>query len=129
TGITFAAGHRIGDVTLRGSLDLQEPRDLETDKLLARRSRVHGVLGADWRVAGWTLGAEVQASGRRWDNAANTVQLGGYTLFNVSASTQITPDWTVSARLDNAADKKYELARGYATAGRTAYVNLKWAPR
>ncbi|RYY91579.1 MAG: TonB-dependent receptor, partial [Comamonadaceae bacterium] len=30
TGITFAAGHRIGDVTLRGSLDLQEPRDLET---------------------------------------------------------------------------------------------------
>ncbi|RYF81376.1 MAG: TonB-dependent receptor, partial [Comamonadaceae bacterium] len=122
TGITFAAGHRIGDVTLRGSLDLQEPRDLETDKLLARRARVHGVLGADWRVAGWTLGAEVQASGRRWDNAANTTRLGGYTLINLSASTQITPEWTVSARLDNATDKNYELARGYATAGRTAYV-------
>lgn len=129
TGITFAAGHRIGDVTLRASLDLQEPRDLETDKLLARRSRVHGVLGADWQVAGWTLGAEVQASGRRWDNAANTVQLGGYTLLNLSASTQISPDWTLSARVDNAADKNYELARGYATAGRTAFVNLKWAPR
>ncbi|WP_370630224.1 TonB-dependent receptor domain-containing protein [Xenophilus sp. Marseille-Q4582] len=129
TGITFAAGHRIGDLTLRASLDLQEPRDLDTDKLLARRARAHGVLGADWRIAGWTLGAEVQASGRRWDNAANTTRLGGYTLVNLSASTQITPEWTVSARVDNATDKRYELARGYATAGRTAYVNLKWAPR
>ena len=129
TGITFAAGHRIGDVTLRGSLDLQEPRDMDTDRLLQRRSRAHGVLGADWRVAGWTLGAEVQASGHRWDNAANTTRLGGYTLVNLSASTQITPEWTVSARVDNATDKNYELARGYATAGRAAYVNLKWAPR
>ena len=128
-GVTFAGGYRIGDVTLRGSLDLQEPRDLETDKLLARRARAHGVLGADWRVAGWTLGAEVQASGRRWDNAANTVQLGGYTLLNLSVSKALTPDWTLSARVDNATDKNYELARGYATSGRTAYVNLKWAPR
>jgi len=128
-GITFAAGHRIGSVTLRGAVDLQEPRDLETDKLLARRARYHGTVGADWQVAGWTLGAEVQASGRRYDNAANTAVLGGYTLLNLSASTQLTPEWTLSARVDNAGDKNYQLAGGYATAGRTAYVGLKWAPR
>ena len=128
-GITFAAGHSIGSVTLRGSLDLQEPRDLETDKLLARRARVHGTVGLDWRVANWTLGAEVQASGRRWDNAANTTRLGGYTLINLSASTKLTPDWTLSARIDNLANEDYELARGYATAGRTAYLGVKWAPR
>lgn len=128
TGVTFAAGHRIGSVTLRGSLDLQEPRDLERDTLLARRARVHGTLGADWRVGGWTLGTELQASGRRWDNAANTTRLGGYTLVHLHASTALSPEWTLSARIDNVGDKDYELARGYATAGRTAYVGLKWTP-
>lgn len=127
-GITLAASHSFGDVTLRGSLDLQEPRDKDTGHLLARRARVHGTLGADWRVAGWTLGAELQASGRRWDDAANTRELGGYGLVNLSASTSFARDWTFTARIDNAGDKRYQVARDYATAGRTVYVGLKWQP-
>ena len=128
-GLTLSAGHRIGDVTLRASADFQDPRDLNTDKQLARRARRHGTLGADWAIAGWTLGAEVQTSSMRYDDAANTRRLGGYTLFNLVASTKLTPSLTLVARLDNAGDKDYELARTYATAGRTAYVGLKWSPQ
>lgn len=128
-GLTLSAGHRIGDMTLRASADFQDPRDLNTDKQLARRARRHGVLGADWAVAGWTLGAEVQTSSMRYDDAANTRRLGGYTLLNLVASTRLTPSLTLIARLDNAGDKDYQLARTYATAGRTAYVGLKWAPQ
>ena len=32
-------------------------------------------------------------------------------------------------RIDNLGDKAYELARTYATPGRTLYVGLKWAPQ
>lgn len=127
-GLTLSAGHRIGDVTLRASADFQDPRDLTTDKQLARRARRHGVLGADWAVAGWTLGAEVQTSSMRYDDAANTRRLGGYTLLNLVASTRLTPSLTLIARLDNAGDKDYALARIYATGGRTAYLGLKWSP-
>lgn len=127
-GVTFAGSYRLGGVQLRGSLDLQNPRDLATGKLLARRSKHHGTLGADTQLAGWTVGAEVQASGRRFDNATNTLNLGGYTLVNLYASTRIARDFTLVARLDNAADKQYELARTYATPGRVAYVGVKWAP-
>jgi len=35
----------------------------------------------------------------------------------------------VLARIDNLADKGYQLARTYATAGRTVYVGVKWAPQ
>lgn len=126
-GITLAGSHRMGDVQVHGSIDLQNPRDLNTGKELARRARQHAMLGADTRVAGWTLGAEVQASGRRFDNSANTAVLGGYALVNLYASTRIAPDTTLLARVDNLADKHYQLARTYATAGRTLYVGLKWA--
>ncbi|MCU4119225.1 TonB-dependent receptor domain-containing protein [Variovorax sp. N23] len=128
-GLTLSAGHRIGSVTLRASADFQDPRDVDNDRQLARRARRHGTLGADWAVAGWTLGAEVQTSSMRYDDAANTRRLGGYTLLNLVASTKLTPSLTLVARLDNAGDKDYTLARMYATGGRTAYLGLKWSPQ
>ncbi len=128
-GVTLAASHRVGPVQLHGSLDLQRPRDLDTGKQLARRAKHHGTFGADTVVAGWTLGAEVQASGRRYDTIANTKVLGGYTLVNLYASTRIARDYTLLARVDNVADKDYQLANTYATPGRTLFVGLKWAPQ
>jgi vitamin B12 transporter len=128
-GATLSGSQRLGDVTLRGSVDFQDPRDEATHNLLARRAQRHATLGADWRVAGWTLGAEVQTSGRRYDDAANAVRLGGYTLLNLSASTKITRDLNLVARVDNVGNKDYQFARLYANAGRTAYVGLKWTPQ
>jgi len=127
-GLILAGAYRLGSVNLRGSLDLQNPQNLDTGKQLGRRAKQHGVLGADTLVAGWTLGAEAQASGRRYDTNANTTELGGYTLLNLYASTRLARDYQVIVRLDNLADKNYELARNYATAGRSFFVGLKWAP-
>ena len=130
-GITLAGSYRVGaDVTLRASLDVQNPRNLDSGKLLALRARRHAAVGADWRVAGWTFGAELQASSERFDNAANTraQRLPGYGLINLSASRPIGRDFSLVARIDNLADRDYQLVRGYATAGRTAYLGLKWTP-
>lgn len=128
-GVTFAAGHRIGDTTLRGSIDLQNPKDMDTGRQLQRRAKRHATFGADTTLAGWTLGGEVQASGRRFENAANTQELNGYALVNLYASTRIARDFTLLARVDNLADKDYQVARTYVMPGRTLYVGLKWAPQ
>lgn len=128
-GVTFAGSYHLAGMQLHGSLDLQNHRDLDTGKQLARRAKRHATLGADTRIADWTVGAELQASGRRFDNAANTNELGGYALFNLYASTRIARDYTLLARIDNLADKDYQLARTYATAGRSVYVGVKWAPQ
>ncbi|MFA7557721.1 MAG: TonB-dependent receptor [Hydrogenophaga sp.] len=128
-GVTFAAGHRIGNTTLRGSIDLQNPKDLDTGRQLQRRAKRHATFGAETALAGWTLGGEVQASGRRFENAANTQELNGYALVNLYASTRIARDFTLLARVDNLADKDYQVARTYVMPGRTLYVGLKWAPQ
>jgi len=128
-GVTFSGAHRLGGVNLNGSLDLQDPHDSATGKLLARRARRTLKLGADTLVAGWTLGAEVQAVSRRYDDAANTQPMGGYGLVNLYASTALTPEWTLLTRIDNMGGKNYQLARGYNTPGRVFYLNLRWTPR
>jgi vitamin B12 transporter len=43
------------------------------------------------------------------------------------ASTTLTPGLSLEARIDNLGDKVYELARTYATAGRSGQVKLRWA--
>ncbi len=128
-GVTLAGTHRMGDVSLRGSIDWQDPRDLDTDKLLVQRARHYGTLGVDWHVASWLLGAEVIASGQRYANPANTQVLGGYGLLNLTASTPLGQGLTLLARVDNATDKDYQLVRNYATAGRTFYLGVKWTPK
>ena len=125
-GLTLAGTTRVGVVNLQGSLDFQDPRDTTTDKQLARRAKRHASLSADTMVAGWRLGGQMQASSQRFDDAANKNVLGGYTLWHLTASKQLTPEWSLVARLNNLTDKRYELARTYATEGRSVYLGVKW---
>ena len=74
------------------------------------------------------LGAEVQAVGARFDDAANTTELAGYALLNLNASAQLSRDWRLLMRLDNASDVKYSQIGGYATPGRTLYAGVQWQP-
>ena len=129
TGITLAGGTRVAKVGLNASLDLQNPTDELTGKLLARRAKRIAKLGAETTVQGWNLAADWLLTGERYNNAANTQRLGGYALVNLAASKTVAPGWSVLARVDNLADKNYQTVTGYATAGRTLYMGLKWAGR
>jgi hypothetical protein len=48
---------------------------------------------------------------------------------NLSATTALSRDWKLVAKLDNLTDKVYQTAGTYASARRTLYVGLTWAPR
>lgn len=128
-GMTLSGHQRLGDVDVRASLDVQDPRDQITGKMLTRRSNQHATLGISTRVSGWSLGADTQLSGLRYDDAANTIVLPGYVLFNLHAQTRVAKEWTALVRVDNATDVAYQLANTYATPGRTLYVGLKWEPQ
>ncbi|MDB5850941.1 MAG: TonB-dependent receptor [Rhodoferax sp.] len=128
-GVTLSASHRIADVALRGSVDFQDPRDLDSGLMLARRTKRHASFGADTNIAGWTVGAEAQLSASRFDTAANTTVLGGYGVVGLYANTRLARDFTLLARVDNVGDKQYQTARTYAQEGRSFYVGLKWAPQ
>jgi vitamin B12 transporter len=125
-GLTLAADTRLGNLDLRASADLQDPRDATTGKQLARRARRHASVAADYSLGQVDAGAELQASGRRFDDAANANRLGGYGLLNLYTTWHMARDWSMLVRVDNAAGRHYELARNYGTAGRTWFAGLRY---
>ena len=129
TGVTLGASTRMGAYTLRGSLDLQNPRDETTGKLLPRRARQHGLVGLDYKAGPFTGGVETQFSGKRYDDGANATALGGYALVNLFATYAVNRDWSVYGRWNNVLDKDYQLASGYATAGSNVFVGVRYGFR
>ena len=129
TGFTFSASETVGDYRLYGSLDIQNPRDMTLNRQLLRRAKQHATIGIDARVGAWTMAGDVLLSAMRFDNAANTTELPGYGLVNLSASTLVAKDWKALVRIDNLADKVYQTANTFATARRSLYVGLTWTPQ
>ncbi|WP_110402202.1 TonB-dependent receptor domain-containing protein [Sphaerotilus hippei] len=135
-GLTLEGGTELGAVRLSGSIDALSPRNADASsanngKLLTRRARRHASLKADTDLGDWTLGAQVLASGTRYDNAANTAtrRLAGYTVLNLDAQWRFARDWRLEARVDNLFDQAYESAQYYSVQQRQLYVGLRWSPR
>jgi len=128
-GVTVAAQTRVAMLNLRGSLDWQDPRDETTGKQLARRAKRHAKFAADSSFGVVKAGAELVLSGERFDDAANNRRLGGYGLLNLYTTWQVTPDVSLLLRLNNVADKQYELARNYGTSGRSWFAALRYGIR
>jgi vitamin B12 transporter len=107
----------------------QNPRDADTGNLLVRRARDHGRGGLAYDTGAWRLGGDWVASSERFDSAANTPasRMGGYGLLSLYANWSITRELTIGARVLNATDKRYEIARGYNTAPREFMLTLDGA--
>lgn len=127
-GLTLAGSTQLASINLRATMDFQKPTDASTGLLLARRAKRLATLNADTALGDWVLGAGVQASGHRFDNAANTRRLGGYGLVNLNAQYKLGRDVKLQLNLDNAFDRETSTAYGYASAPRTVLVSLRWSP-
>jgi len=127
-GVNISAAQQLGATTLRASADWLDPRDARTGEQLARRARGSFRLAADHRLGPWLLGAEWLATTPRVDYAGAVGRLGGYSLVNLTAAYDINRNTQVQVRWNNAFNKHYELAGGYATPGSTVFVNLSYRP-
>jgi vitamin B12 transporter len=126
-GWSMGARTHLGAFDLHASADLQDPRDDTTGKQLVRRAKRHADLGVDYTQGALTAGAGVQLSGSRFDDTANRNTLAGYGVVNLHVSYRFAPEWSAEVRWNNVANKQYELARTYATAGSQAYVGIRYA--
>lgn len=128
-GLSLSWQQTLGDFGLRTSIDLQTPEDATTGKQLILRSRKHANLGLDHTYGAWKWSADWSLQGERYNDAANNVRLGGYGLLHLSAAHELTRDWQMQARLENALDKDYERSVGYNTPGRNLFVGIRYQPR
>ena len=137
-GVTFDGSWAINEQwSVGANLTVQSPRNEALDTLLIRRGQRHGTVSLDWHEGRFQVGAEAVATSLRYNNAANTKQLDGYALVNLTASYAFHPDWNLEARANNIFDKDYVLAftgngiasPAYQTPGANIFVGIRWQPQ
>ncbi len=125
------------DTTLAGidvSLQLShaDPRDRSGgathDRVLARRARNTGRLGLDREFGPLRAGITVNGAGARYDDAANSVRLGGHATTDLRLEYAFHRDWTLLARASNVFDREYETVAWYYQPGREYQLTLRWRP-
>lgn len=130
-GVNLSAGGRLGSATrARFNLTVQRPENADTDFLLQRRAQQFAGLHLTHTLGSFSLGTDVSYVGHRFDSTTETAssRMGGYTLFALFGSWQITPDWALEGRVNNVTDKAYTQVMGYTTPGRQAQITLRWTP-
>ena len=143
-GVTFAAGQRWDSWQLKGSIDVQSPRNQEDHNLLVRRANQHASLNLSKSWSNWRISTEVIASSNRYNDANNQTRLAGYSLVNLIADYRVNSDWNIQGRVNNLFDKDYALAYGstaidgnfgtpsfsvpYNTSGSNLFVSVRYSP-
>lgn len=124
-GLEWTGNVTTGPVDHHLTLQYIDPRDDETNKVLARRAKqqVKYELTGQIYDLGWNVA--YQYMGQRYDNAydattytSHTVKLGGVSVWDIGLSYPMTSHLTVRGKIANLFDKDYETAYGYQTAGR-----------
>ncbi|MDP5239165.1 TonB-dependent vitamin B12 receptor [Uliginosibacterium sp. 31-16] len=130
-GLELGANQRFGDTKLAASVTFLDPKDVSgsNSKLLVRRARQSARFDIDQPFGAWSFGTSLNAVGKRYNDAANTVKLGGYATLDLRAEYSIDKEWRVQTRIENALDKRYETIDGYNQPGIGAFVTVRYQPK
>ena len=128
-GLSLSGKQRYGSLAVRATVDFLDSEDLATGKQLVLRAKRHASFGVDQQWDKTLLGAEVQAVGRRYNDAANNVKLAGYAVLNLLAEHRLGAGLTLFGKRNNALDRDYVVRTDFATAGRSLFVGLRYASR
>ncbi len=114
-----------------GASILRAKDDLTGSRLVRRpNNKLTAKLG--YAVTGKTrLGVDLISSSSRQDDDFSTfpstrVKLDSYTLLNLTLNQKINKHVSVGVRVENVTDEDYELARGFNTPGRSAYLTVSY---
>ena len=131
-GIEASWALRADPWSVLAEASLQDPLDLVDNSQLLRRTKHSFTLNGARKIGRGELGMNLLLSGPRSDVDVVTVapvQDGGYLLAAIYGKLNLTPAWSLTARLDNALNRQYQLANGYNTAGRAASISSRYSFR
>jgi vitamin B12 transporter len=129
SGIELSSRLSLGGYTLRLSAVTQDPWDVSNNRQLERRAKQYGSVDVSRTIGSYDLGVKLYGSAERKDTTGGPGTLSGYSIWSFYASKKIDKEWTARLKLDNAFDRDYQLAYGYNTPGRGAFVTLQYQPK
>jgi vitamin B12 transporter len=132
-GTELTAKWRQGPWSLEANATWQNPRDLTDDSELLRRAKEKANILLMRQISERvSAGFEVVSSGPTQDISTSasggSAVNGGYTIYNVRLNFSLASDWQLHLRAENLTDHDYTVVQGYATPGRSGWVEVVWQP-
>jgi vitamin B12 transporter len=115
-------------VRMRGQFTGQRARDEDSGQHLQARADRFGTFEASYPFGAWTVGANVVASGPRYDAvaASDAVRMGGYARIDARVRYKAARFWQVELTAVNLGDKQYENSVGFSTPRRGVFLNVRF---
>ncbi|MEN5069980.1 TonB-dependent vitamin B12 receptor [Stenotrophomonas sp. TWI1183] len=133
-GAELTGAITVAGVDLNAQLSHTDPRNrtdgsAQFDNWLARRAQNTARLDVDRRFGDVRAGLTANGAGKRYDDAANTVRLGGYGTLDLRLEYALTRDWSVMGRVSNVFDRDYETVAWYNQPGREYRLSVRYQPK
>lgn len=125
-GLELEAEFDTAQITHRLSADFKDPQDTVRNKQLQRIAKQNAKWVAQTTLQQWDGSLSWIYQGERYDDAENTVVLGGYSVWDMGVGYAVTQQFKLQGRLANIFDKEYETAVGYPAAGRAYYMTASY---
>lgn len=127
-GLETTLGTTVANTDVDVGLTWLDAEDADTGNELPRRASrsLRLALARDFGpVRGGLVARHLNS---RFDDRANTTELGSHTLLDLSAAWRLNRDWTLRAELTNALDESYQTAATYDAPGRAVFASIAWRP-
>lgn len=123
-GIDFSLNTRFAGWSTQLEVSFLDPRDTDTDKILARRTQSSLRLDLDKTSGKWMTGISFISQGYRFDDTKNLKRLDGYNLVNLRASYAVSKKMSIKWKIENLFDAQYQTVKNYNNPGVSAYVTV-----
>jgi vitamin B12 transporter len=132
SGLEFSLNTQVANWMLGLSGTVMNPEDKSSGNILVRRAERSASLDGDYSVGNYGLGFTVYSQSHTFDDAANTVRLGGFTTLALRANFDLSDNWKVKVNANNLTDKEYVTASGflgnYRSMGRELLFTVAYTP-
>ncbi|MEI7796131.1 MAG: TonB-dependent receptor [Methylococcaceae bacterium] len=125
-GIEAEIGTEILGFRPKLTMNLLNPENKLTGKVLPRRSEKTLAFDVSKSFADVDLGAAVIAQGQRFDDVANKTPVGGFVTVDLRSAYHFNKNWMLSAKLNNLLDKNYQTVNTYNMADRNFFVSVHY---
>lgn len=131
-GFELQASTQLMGINLDTQYSLTDPENasggVNNGNVLARRAKHTFTFNANKSFDKFSLASKVFVSDRRFDNAANTRKLAGYTTVDLVGAYQINSSTNLQLKISNLFDTDYETVSGYNSAGANFFFSINYRP-
>ncbi|WP_295876439.1 TonB-dependent receptor [uncultured Zhongshania sp.] len=133
-GWEFSVASEIMDWSVKANISLLDAIDANSGLDLRRRADKQANLDVAREWQNWSVNGSLRLVSSRFEDTANTDELGGYGLVDSSVSYRVNEEVKLQLALKNIFDKEYVSARSfsfgdYLSIGREAMLSITYTPK